>query len=354
MDFRSLQSEIENAALGLPPVTLMEVCGTHTHAVRRLGIRQLLPGNVRLISGPGCPVCVTDESDLARALYLAKRKDVVFCCFGDMLRVPVGGESLLALSTAGADVRACVSPMDALRHARETSEKSVVWFGVGFETTSPHSAALVEAAAAQGIKNLSMLSAHKTMPPALRALLRENNRVDGLVCPGHVAAVAGAEAFRFVPEELHLPAAVAGFGAEEILLAILALVRMVRGGRPALVNAYPRAVTAQGNATAQALVEKAFEPCDALWRGLGRIENSGLRLRAEYGEFDAAKRFSIPDLPVSGARACRCAEILRGLVEPFDCPLFGAVCTPGEPVGACMVSAEGACAAYYNFGGEKP
>lgn len=353
MNAAALAKAIAEQAKGLPDTTLMEVCGTHTHAARRYGIRQLLPENVRLISGPGCPVCVTDNRDLAKALWIAGREDVAFCCFGDMLRVPCEEESLLSLQAAGADVRVCVSPMEALAFAKAEPKKRVVWFGVGFETTTPHTAVLIEAAARDGVANIGVYSVHKTMPQALRALLGDEGeaRVDGLICPGHVAAITGAEAFRFVPEELGLPAAVAGFGAEEMLRAILALLEMLRAKKPGLVNAYPRAVTSEGNETAKALVETVFEPQDALWRGIGKIPRSGLGICPEYRAFDAAARFCPPDIPVPEAAGCRCGAILRGLAEPADCPLLGAACTPQSPLGACMVSTEGACAAYYRYGG---
>ncbi len=351
MNAAALSDAIKAQAQGLPRMTFMEVCGTHTHAMRRYGIRQLLPENVRLISGPGCPVCVTDNRDLAKALWLAKQENVAFCCFGDMLRVPCGKESLLSLQGAGADVRVCVSPLDALAFAADEPRKRFVWFGVGFETTTPHTAAVIEAAAKEKISNFSVLCAHKTMPAALRALLCGDIRVDGLLCPGHVAAITSAEAFRFVPEELGLPAAVAGFGAEDLLRAILALVGMLREKKPGLVNAYPRAVRSAGNKTASALVETIFEPANALWRGIGEIPQSGLSLRAEFRAFDAAACFDVPDIEVAEAAGCRCGEILKGLAEPADCPLFGTACTPQNPLGACMVSTEGACAAYNRYGG---
>ncbi|HWQ58931.1 MAG TPA: hydrogenase formation protein HypD [Clostridia bacterium] len=349
----ALRREIGRRADGLPETTVMEVCGTHTHAVWRNGIRQLLPANIRLVSGPGCPVCVTDEADLARALWLAKQKNVSLCCFGDMLRVPCGEESLLALSAEGADVRVCVSPLDALAAAREEPARTFVWFGVGFETTAPHTAALAERARKLGIPNLCILSAHKTMPEAIRALLSGESRVGALLCPGHVAAIAGAETFRFVPEELRLPAAVAGFEAEDILAALAAILGMLRAGKPNLVNAYPRAVTPHGNQTARALQEMVFEPCGAVWRGLGAIPASGLKLRKDFADLDAQKRFSIPQFSLSEPRGCRCAEVLRGTLEPTGCPLFGRTCAPQNPVGACMVSSEGACAAYYSYGGNR-
>jgi hydrogenase expression/formation protein HypD len=346
-----LKEKIALAAQDLPPVTIMEVCGTHTHAIRRYGIRQLLPEQIRLVSGPGCPVCVTAEEDIALALALAKLPNLTLFCFGDMMRVPCRDESLALMKSRGADVRLAVSPMDALSYAREHPAREVVWHGVGFETTTPHTAALLEAARDSAITNLSVLCAHKTMPNALRALLGGETRIDALLCPGHVSVITGADAFQFVPEELHLPAAIAGFEPEEMLLALLAMMRMLKSGSPALVNAYPRVVQAEGNAQARALVNEWFAPCDARWRGLGGIPLSGLALRKEHAFWDAVARFSPVPAPVIQHAACRCGEILRGAVEPPQCALFGGACTPAHPLGACMVSSEGACAAYYQYEG---
>ena len=348
-DVARLCAAIAEAANGLPALSLMEVCGTHTHAVRRYGIRSLLPANVKLLSGPGCPVCVTAEKDVAAALALTKRPGVALCCFGDMLRVPAGGESLLAQKERGADVRVCVSPMDALPAAKREPEKTFVWFGVGFETTAPNTAALAEAALADGVKNLFILSAHKTMPNALRALLREETGVSALLCPGHVAAVTGAEAFRFLPVELGLPAAISGFEPEEILLAVFALVKMLRGKKPALFNAYPRVVHPDGNRAARALLNRVFEPCAAVWRGMGEIPDSGLRLKREYAALDANARWNLSGIDCTENSACRCGDVLRGRIEPTQCVCFGRACTPQNPLGACMVSSEGTCAAYYQY-----
>lgn len=348
---QTITERIANAASGLPQTTIMEVCGTHTHAIRRHGIRQLLPENIRLVSGPGCPVCVTAEEDIALALALAKLPNVTLFCFGDMMRVPCGDESLLQLLSRGADVRIALSPLDALAFAKEHPAREVVWYGVGFETTTPHTAALLENAKRDNVKNLSVFSAHKTMPNALRALLCEDSRVDALLCPGHVASITGADAFRFLPEELRLPAAISGFEAEELLVAILALVTMQKSGNPALINAYPRVVKSTANETARALVDAWFAPCDAVWRGLGMIPQSGLSLLPEHSEYDAVKRFALKPVVVPFRSACRCGDVLRGGIEPTECPLFGKVCVPQHPLGACMVSSEGACAAYYQYEG---
>lgn len=348
---RILTEKIARAAEGLPPVTIMEVCGTHTHAIRRYGIRQLLPPNIRLVSGPGCPVCVTAEEDIAHALALAKQPNVTLFCFGDMMRVPCGDESLSLLASRGADVRIALSPLDALDDAKEHPAREIVWYGVGFETTTPHTAALLEAATRENVKNLSVFSAHKTMPNALRALLSDASHIDALLCPGHVASITGAEAFRFVPEELGLPAAISGFEPEDLLLAIFALVSMLRSGKPSLVNAYPRVVKPEANRTARALVDAWFTPCDAVWRGLGEIPQSGLTLKPEHAEFDALIRLSPAYEAFRSHSACRCGDVLRGSIDPVDCPLFGKACVPQHPLGACMVSSEGACAAYYQYEG---
>ena len=348
---QTLTEKIAQAAQGLPQTTIMEVCGTHTHAIRRHGIRQLLPPNIRLVSGPGCPVCVTAEEDIALALALAKQPNTTLYCFGDMMRVPCGNDSLLQQLSRGADVRIALSPLDALTYAKEHPAREVVWYGVGFETTTPHTAALLENAKRENIKNLSVFSAHKTMPNALRALLSKDSRVDALLCPGHVSSITGADAFRFLPEELHLPAAISGFEAEELLVAILALVKMRKSGNAALINAYPRVVKSSPNETARALVDAWFAPCDALWRGLGMIPQSGLSLLPEHAQYDAFKRFALQPVAIPVRNACRCGDVLRGEIEPSECPLFGKACLPQHPLGACMVSSEGACAAYYQYEG---
>ena len=355
-DARALAGALARAAEGMPPTVVMEVCGTHTQSVARYGLRQLLPPGLSLISGPGCPVCVTDDADIARALWLARTPGVTLLSFGDMLRVPLSGgrDSLLRAKEQGADVRLATSPMDALRVAQEEPSRQVVWFAVGFETTAPLTAALLRRARVEGVRNVSVLCAHKTMPAALRALLRGNSRVQALLCPGHVAAITGVDAFRFVPEELGLPAAVSGFGPEEILLALTDITRMRAGGEVALRNDYPAAVTAAGNQAALALLEEVMRPCDARWRGLGSIPGSGLTLHEPYADWDAARRFdlsAVPEVSPEAPTGCCCAEILRGERAPTDCPLFGRACTPERPAGPCMVSAEGACAAAYQYGG---
>lgn len=352
-----LAKRLAKAWAGLPPTVVMEVCGTHTHSVARHGLRQLLPENLRLVSGPGCPVCVTADEDIRLALRLARQPGTAVFSFGDMLRVPVPGangeaDSLLRARELGSDVRIALSPMDALSYAKDHPEKRVVWFGVGFETTAPHTAATVLRARATGLDNFFVLSAHKTMPAALIALLSGTNAVGALLCPGHVAVITGANAFGFVPERLGLPGVIAGFEPGEIVSALEAAARLRQAGRPGLANLYPSAVTDEGNRTAQSLMREVFVPSPARWRGLGTIDGSGLALREEFAAFDAAKRLDLPSEPAAEGPpgACRCAHVLRGAADPRACPLFAKTCTPDRPVGPCMVSGEGACSAEYLYG----
>lgn len=347
---RALAREL--SALPPQPLTIMEVCGTHTMSIARYGLRGLLPPSIRLVSGPGCPVCVTDSSLISAALAIAAQPGVIFTSFGDMLRVPAGENSLLAVRDQGADVRLVLSPLDALALAEQNGDKEIVFFAVGFETTAPLTAATLRLAAERKIENFSVIPAHKTMPAALRSLLAASKRIDALLCPGHVAAITGARAFSFVPRELGKPAAVAGFGAAEIMRAVLALARLSSRGEIKLLNCYPHAVRAQGNATALAMLDEVFAPTDATWRGLGVIQESGLGLRDGYARFDALSRFAEAVAAAPRAQdnpACCCGSVLRGEAAPGDCPLFARACTPGRPAGACMVSSEGACAAAYRY-----
>lgn len=336
-------------ALAGRKLRLMEVCGTHTMSVYRHGLKKLLPANMELISGPGCPVCVTPSTLLAQALAIARQPGVIMTSFGDILRVPVAGDSLLKAREEGNDVLLVTSPLEALELAERWPEKQVVFFAVGFETTAPLSAATVLQAAKGGITNFSLFSAHRLMPPALRQLLSANPRIDGLLLPGHVATVSGAAYFAFVPEELGLPAVVAGFEPTDIMAALLALARQAAVGECRLENAYPRAVRPEPNHTAWTLMEQVFIPVDACWRGLGEIEASGLALSPAYTSYDAISRFGIAATDVAENQACRCGEVLRGELKPFECPLFASTCHPQNPQGACMVSSEGACAAEYKY-----
>lgn len=340
------------------PIRLMEFCGGHTHAILRYGIPDLLPSTVELRSGPGCPVCVTSAEDLGRAVALALLPGVILATFGDMVRVPGsrgdGPASLAEAKAAGADVRVVYSPLDALHIARQNPSRKVIFLGVGFETTAPMVASAVLAAEAEGIGNFYVYSTHKLTPPATRAILDAGEvALDGIIGPGHVTTVIGAKAWRFLPEEYGIPCAVAGFEPLDVLQAILALVEMAEDGRPAVVNAYRRSVTHGGNRLAQEAMARVFQVVEASWRGFGPIPESGLDLRPEYARFDARQAFPMEAPPAREPPGCRCGEVLRGVLFPDECPLFGRACTPQSPVGPCMVSAEGACAAYYRFGGRE-
>lgn len=341
-------------ALGERPMTLMEVCGTHTMAIARSGLKTLLPENIRLLSGPGCPVCVTPAEVIDGVLELAMEKNVILASYGDMLRVPgsTPGDSLLRRRALGARVEIVYSPVDAVALAKENPGREVVFLGVGFETTAPGTAAAVLTAQEEGVKNFSVLSMLKTVEPALRTLIAMPGfRVEGFLCPGHVASITGEAGFRFLPEEYNLPGVIAGFGPEEILLAVYLLAKQITEGKPRLENAYRRAVRPEGNTLAQAMLKRCFVPRRDLWRGLGEIENSGLGLREELADFDAEKKFGLSAAPKARPTACRCGDVICGRIRPEDCPLFDRRCTPEDPVGPCMVSSEGACAAAYKYRG---
>lgn len=334
------------------PVKLMEVCGSHTMAIARAGIKAMLPDNIRLVSGPGCPVCVTPAERLDAVLELAMEPGVVIASYGDMLRVPGSspGDSLQRRRAMGARVEIVYSPMDALELAEREPEKQLVFLGVGFETTAPGTAAAILAARDRGLKNFSVWSLLKTVEPALRALTAmEGFGVNGFICPGHVASIVGERGFRFLPEELGFPGVISGFEPEDILSAVYRLARQISLGRAELENGYKRAVRPEGNPLALALLEQCFEPAADDWRGLGRIEGSGLKIRRELAGFDAERRFACEPPGKAKPTACRCGEVICGMLEPEGCPMFGRRCTPEEPVGPCMVSTEGACAAAYKY-----
>ena len=333
-------------------VRLMEVCGTHTHAIARAGLKSLLPGGVELLSGPGCPVCVTDAGSIDAVLDFAMRPGVVIASYGDMLRVPGSrpGDSLQRRRALGARVELCYSPIDAVELAEREKDREIVFLGVGFETTAPGTAAAVLTAAEKGLSNFSVWSMLKSVEPALRALIAtEDFKVDGFLCPGHVATILGAEGFRFLPEDYGIPAVVGGFEPQEIARALTLLLHQIRDGEARLENAYERAVSAHGNRLAQEMMARVLEPRRALWRGLGSIEGSGLGFRAEFAAWDAEKKFDIPPVTAETPMACRCGDVICGRCRPGDCPLFGKRCTPDDPVGPCMVSSEGACAAAYLY-----
>ena len=333
-------------------IRLMEVCGTHTMAIARSGIKQLLPEGVSLLSGPGCPVCVTPPEAIDVFLSLAMQPEVIITSYGDMLRVPgsVRGTSLLRCREMGADVRLVYSPMDALDIAAGNPRKEVVFLGVGFETTAPGTAAAVRCAKERGLANFSVFSLLRQVEPALRALIAAPDfSVNGFLCPGHVAVITGEEGFRFLPEEYRLPAVISGFEPEDIFRSLELLITQIREKKPRLENMYTSLVSPEGNRLAQQMIREVLTPGDALWRGLGFIPGSSLELRKEYADCDAVRRFSLT-LPRSSApSACRCGDVICGRLAPKDCPLFGRACTPEDPFGPCMVSGEGSCAAAYKY-----
>lgn len=339
------------------PLTFMEVCGTHTMAAARCGLRQRLPETVRLVSGPGCPVCVTPVGYVDHALALAAMKDTVVATFGDLMRVPGSDRghadslpSLARVRALGADVRVVYSPLDALELAVREPNRQVVFLGVGFETTAPTLAAVVLKAAAAAVRNFSILCAAKTIPGPMEALVTSGELgLDGFLCPGHVSVILGSGAYEPLAEKHHIPCAIAGFEPVELLRGLAALVRQVACGEARVDNCYRGAVTLHGNVRARALLERVFEPCDSDWRGIGPIPGSGLRLRDELAGFDAALRFPVELPPPEEPRGCRCGEVLRGVLDPAECGLFSKICNPEHPRGACMVSSEGACAARYMF-----
>ena len=339
------------------PVKLMEVCGTHTHAIARSGIKSVLPEGVELLSGPGCPVCVTPTEVIDQILSLSMEPGVIIASYGDMLRVPGSrpGDSLQRRRALGARVEIVYSPMDAIEIAKQNPAKEVVFLGVGFETTAPGTAIAALTAAEQGVRNFTVWSLLKRVEPALRALLRsENFQVKGFLCPGHVATIIGAEGFRYLPEEYGMPAVISGFEPEDILLAVYHLLRQLKEGSPRVENDYPRAVSAKGNLLAQGIMARCLAPRTDLWRGLGEIPDSGLGLNDALREQDAQVRFGLERLPAPKPTACRCGEVITGRLRPADCPLFGKRCTPEDPVGPCMVSSEGACSAAYLYRPASP
>jgi hydrogenase expression/formation protein HypD len=349
---RGLLKQIAERAAGIGrPVTFMEVCGSHTQAIGRNGIRNLLPPGIRLISGPGCPVCVTSIRDVDIALDLAGRENVIFATFGDMMRVPgTKGASLQRLRAEGADIRVVSSAMDGIAFAEAAGNREVIFMGIGFETTAPTVASMVRTARQKGVPNLSVFSVHKVVPPALALLIADPElKLDGFLCPGHVSMVLGSAAYAMLPEAGQA-AVIAGFEPIDILEGILMLLEQIESGRYEVAIQYKRAVRPEGNPRAMAVMEEVFEAGDAEWRGLGTIEQSGLYLREAYSEFDALRRFAVPELASEEIPGCACGEILRGIMEPADCPLFKRFCTPANPVGPCMVSSEGTCSARYRYG----
>jgi hydrogenase expression/formation protein HypD len=354
-DFRNselalkLVEKIKRRARG--PARLMEFCGSHTAAILKYGLRQLLPPDVEMLSGPGCPVCVTDQSDIDRAVALAKVPGMVLCTFGDMLKVPGTYSSLQQARAEGCDVRMVYSTLDALDIARDNPDKPVVFLGVGFETTAPTIAASIALAQTQKICNYSVFSLAKLCPPVMKALLDGGEiKIDGIICPGHVSTIIGSRPYEFIPREYGVACVVAGFEPVDILMAADRLLSQIESGTPRVEIAYGRTVSPEGNVRAQELLAEVFEPQSARWRGVGEVAASGYKIQEKYKEFDTERLFEIHPGPAREPAGCRCGDVLRGVIRPTACPLFGHACTPERPVGPCMVSGEGACASYYLFG----
>ncbi len=333
------------------PWRLMEVCGGQTHSIIRHGIDQLLPAEVTMIHGPGCPVCVTPIEIIDQAIAIASLPETILVSFGDMLRVPGSEKDLFQVRAEGGDVRVVYSPLECLKIARENPEREVVFFGVGFETTAPANAMAVHQAKQLGVRNFSMLVSHVRVPPVLDALLQADDvEVQGFLLAGHVCAVMGYWEYPPLAERYRVPMVVTGFEPLDLVRGIHRVLRLLESGRVAVENAYERAVTREGNKPAQAIIARVFEECDRNWRGIGPIPHSGWRLRAEYRDYDAARRFAVEGIRAQESPLCRAGDVLKGVLKPTECPAFGKECTPRHPLGAPMVSAEGACAAYYNFG----
>ncbi|MGI6360770.1 MAG: hydrogenase formation protein HypD [Bacillota bacterium] len=330
------------------PMTIMEVCGTHTHAILHYGLQELLPKEISLLSGPGCPVCVTAAEEISQAVLIAQQPNVLLCTFGDMIRVPCAAGSLREAQEAGAQIKIVFSPLDAIELAKENPRKAVVFLAVGFETTAPATAAAIKLADELGLDNFSILCLHKTMPQALRTLLA-GDQIDALLCPGHVATITGSDYFNFIAHELKKPAVVAGFAPVEIMTALSILVGQLQENNHQLINAYPQSVRYGGNKQALGMMERFFEAVDSRWRGLGFIKNSGLKIRHKWRHFDAMQNFKIAVTPEEEPAGCLCGQVLSGKAVPTDCQYFATVCRPVSPLGACMVSSEGICAAYYQY-----
>ena len=349
---RALAEEIRRLLEPGRTYKLMEVCGGHTHSIYRYGIDGLLPESVELVHGPGCPVCVLPMGRVDDGIAIAREPKVILTCFGDMMRVPGSRGSLLEAKAGGADVRMVYSPLDALAIARDNPEREVVFFAIGFETTAPSTALTLKRARAEGVANFSCMCNHVTIVPPLRALLESPDlRVDGFVGPGHVSSVVGARPFQFIPADYGRPLVISGFEPLDVLQSIQMLLAQLAGGRCEVENQYRRVVPWEGNPAALAVMAEVFELRPHFeWRGLGFISQSALRLSDAYADLDAERRFAVPGVRVADPKACQCGEVLKGVIKPWQCKVFGTACTPERPIGTCMVSPEGACAAYYSYG----
>ena len=333
------------------PWTLMEICGGQTHAIVRYGIDQLLPPEIELIHGPGCPVCVTPLELIDKALAIASRPDVIFCSYGDMLRVPGSGRDLFSVKAAGGDVRVVYSPLDAVQIAKQNPDKQVVFFAIGFETTAPPNVMSVIQARSLGLTNYSILVSHVRVPPAINAILSSpNSRVQGFLLAGHVCAVMGYHEYPPLLDQYKIPMVVTGFEPLDIVQGIFEAVKLLEQGKVEISNPYARVVTFEGNVAAQEHIAQVFEECDRKWRGIGTIPMSGWQLRSEFDAFNAERKFDVGEIRAEESSLCIAGQILQGMNKPQGCPAFGTVCTPEHPLGATMVSSEGACAAYYRYG----
>jgi hydrogenase expression/formation protein HypD len=344
-----LQLANEIRRISTRPLRFMEVCGGHTMAIQKSGIPSLLPENIELLSGPGCPVCVTDRTFIDTAIAFARLDDVIITTYGDLIRVPGSSSTLDAERGKGHDVRITYSILDALEIARENPGKKVIFLGVGFETTTPSSAAGVMNARQQGLSNFYLHSSHKVMPPAMTALIDEGVKIDGYIAPGHVSVITGTSIYNDIPAKYGLGCVIAGFEPVDLMQSILMLTRQIENKEPKVEIQYKRVVVPEGNTKAQKIVAQVFEPCDDWWRGLGILKNSGLKLRDEFSSMDAVKAIPVVVEKTREDKGCICGEILKGLKSPADCKLFGKACTPNDPVGACMVSNEGACHAWFRY-----
>lgn len=347
-----LIAEVAELAAGQPARKFMEACGGHTHAIYRHGIESLLPESIEMVHGPGCPVCVIPMGRIDDAISIASRDRVTMCCFGDLMRVPGGSSTLLETKAKGADIRVVYSPLDALAIAENEPDRNVVFFAVGFETTAPSTAITVMQARERGVSNFSIFCSHVTIVPPMKAILDSPGmELDGFLGPGHVSTVIGTGPYQFVSREYGLPLVTTGFEPVDILQGVAMLLRQLADGRAEVENQYKRVVRDGGNPAALMMLSEVFELRPHFeWRGLGFIAQSALSLRAEYAEWDAEKRFEIPGVRVADPKACQCGEVLKGAIRPWECKVFGTACTPETPIGTCMVSSEGACAAYFNYG----
>lgn len=336
------------------PVKLMEVCGTHTVSIFRSGLRSLLPENVKLLSGPGCPVCVTAQADIDQAIAAAELPNTALCTYGDMIRVPGHGGSLKEARLRGGDVRVVMSPLDIVPLAQAEPKKEFIFFAVGFETTTPQTSQLLKEADRLSLPNISVLVQHKRVMPALELLANDPQiGVRGFLLPGHVSTIIGLEPYKILPCKYNIACAVGGFEGHQILLALASIMLQIAQNKPRVVNAYPSGVRDGGNPTACALINETFQPCDSIWRGLGVIPMSGLHLKEKYAHRDARVKLGLKTLPEEPIPGCRCGEVLRGRINPSECPLFGTACTPQKPIGPCMVSSEGSCGAWFRYARRK-